>query len=332
MVKARTSLETRDAGLPASAEGWFARLRGSPSEHERAAFERWRADPGNAYAYAELERSWDQSKFLAQSQVAQRRDLSRARSRVPRLGVAAAAGIVVLLAAGALAVLGERSPGTPPAARVEIASGGDAIRFFSLADGSRITLDRQSVLEVRFASKVRSLRLLRGRARFDVAHDPARPFIVAAGTGSVVAVGTLFDVALAGKQVRVVLLRGAVDVRPAASGGEGGALRLRPGEAITLAGGGIVAPVPAPRAGLAWASPMIGFDNMGLASAVAEFNRTSPRPVCVGPGTGDMRISGTFRRDDPELFAQAIAVTLDLSVRADTGQEILIERRHPKMP
>ncbi|MGK6355691.1 FecR domain-containing protein [Sphingomonas sp. DT-207] len=183
----------RGSRLPGSAEGWFALLRGAASAEERAAFERWRAEPGNARACARLEQAWDRSMFLAHSKVALDRDLSRAASRIPH-GWAAAEGILLLLlTAGGFAAFHAVWQGKLAGASPERAVAEGGVRSLRLSDGSRVTLDRHSAIEIRLAARERRLRLLRGRARFDVAPDSTRPFVVEAGSGSVVAIGALFE-------------------------------------------------------------------------------------------------------------------------------------------
>src|SRR3546814_6360827 len=66
-------------------------------------------------------------------------------------------------------------------------------RNIRLADGSVVELDEGSELSTDFNKSRRELKLERGRARFEVAHE-GRPFIVLAGGGSVTARGTVFDV------------------------------------------------------------------------------------------------------------------------------------------
>src|SRR3546814_6073782 len=63
----------------------------------------------------------------------------------------------------------------------------------ALEDGSRVRLDTNSALVVRYSRKHRDVVLERGRAQFDVAHAPQRPFTVHAGPGTVRAVGTQFQ-------------------------------------------------------------------------------------------------------------------------------------------
>ena len=47
----------------------------------------------------------------------------------------------------------------------------------TLADGTRVTLDGATRLEVRLGARRRQVELVRGEAFFDVAHDAARPFL-----------------------------------------------------------------------------------------------------------------------------------------------------------
>ena len=65
------------------------------------------------------------------------------------------------------------------------------------------------------AADERLVVLEKGQARFDVAHDTSRPFIVHAGGEQIVAVGTQFDVRWTQDRLSVVLVQGQVAVLPA---------------------------------------------------------------------------------------------------------------------
>jgi transmembrane sensor len=67
-------------------------------------------------------------------------------------------------------------------------------RVLSLADGSVIHLNTDTLVSIDFSDTHRDVHLLRGEAHFDVAHDEKRPFIVKAGDNTVTAVGTAFNV------------------------------------------------------------------------------------------------------------------------------------------
>src|SRR5207247_4004547 len=76
-----------------------------------------------------------------------------------------------------------------------------------------------SAVNVRYERRLRQVEIERGHVVFAVAHDPARPFRVTAGSAQVIAVGTEFDVYLQGEVTLVTVVEGRVAVGP--SGGAG---------------------------------------------------------------------------------------------------------------
>jgi transmembrane sensor len=267
-----------------NAADWFARMNGPDAADARDEFAIWYADPDHAAAYDHLARTWDQAKFLANTPTGRARNLDLARPRFGThrrtiaLGASLMLGVVLCVAL----VVRVSQPGPiQVGARTETrtTSSGEGRRVIALADGSRIILDRASRLDIAFTVAERRLRLRVGRARFDVAHDLVRPFVVAAGGASVIAHGTMFDVAFELKGVAVVLLRGAVEVRGAASGIAPTSVRhLVPGQKVMLSGGTLSAPIVAPARDTQWVQPMIEFDATPLGDAVTLFNRAGGRP------------------------------------------------------
>src|SRR3546814_1555363 len=94
-----------------------------------------------------------------------------------------------LVGAAAVLYLGVVSPGTLKQDGPKIANGGTAggnssqlqsklgeIREVQLPDGSRVTLDTDSLVLTKFDRDLRDVRLVRGRARFNVEKDN-RPFV-----------------------------------------------------------------------------------------------------------------------------------------------------------
>lgn len=315
-----------------SAAEWFAVMRGPDAEASRAAFEEWRRVAVNADAYARLEATWDESRFLANTAVGRDRDLSRARAKIPPSALLAA-GIALLtllsagLVAGQIGWLGPAAVTQPAVTR--IAAAGE-LRTVRLSDGSRATLDRGAVLADRSTAGERHFVLERGRARFDVAHDPARPFLVDAGEGRVVAHGTVFDVGIEDGAVRVVLLRGSVEVRErkSAQSGRPASRFLAPGEELTVRSGALGVPLRAPASALAWPAPMVSFDAVPLGEAVTMFNRGGGQIVRLeGAGSASLRVSGAFKRDDPQGFADALAASFGLVAEPAADGSIVLRAR-----
>ena len=318
------------------AADWFARLRADPDEGERAAFEAWRArDPLNGEAYDRLFRKWEQSRFLANIGLGKGRDLSRARAwhRHPSVRYAAVAATLVLVLCGTLLLL---RPTAPPTTPFDYASRGDGIRRLSLADGSRVTLDRDSALRVTYSASERRLDLLKGRARFDVALDAARPFVVGADGGVVVAHGTVFDVALRPTLVRVVLLRGSVEVRGdgTAPGGRASSRMLAAGQAVTLRHGKLPSPpMPADPAEARWPEGMVSFNGTPLRDAVAGFNRRNAVKLALASERiGDLPVTGAFAADDPGGFARAAGEMFRLEVHRGPGGAVMLQSPATRKP
>jgi transmembrane sensor len=79
-----------------------------------------------------------------------------------------------------------------------------------LADGSVLSLNTDSAINVTLTELERHVALLRGEAEFEVAHDSQRPFTVSSGQIITQAIGTKFLVRYDGSQGVVTLLEGKV--------------------------------------------------------------------------------------------------------------------------
>ncbi len=318
------------------AAAWFARLRGPAASAHQADFDRWRSGrPDRQAAYDRLLRRWDDAAVLTLSRSRLGPGSGPARRRRPQ----ARAALGVLAAAAALGVGVYVAPARPdwfdawpvPSAWSQrLATPVGDIRTVRLPDGSSVTIDTGTVLRWRFSAARRQVALLQGRARFAVAHDPARPFVVAAGGGDVTAHGTLFDVALgANRNVRVTLLEGSVEVHGPTDAGRFTPTRLAPGQELSF---GRDLPIPRPRplapATASWPSGMLTFEETPLSQALAEANRYSRTPVRLGsPDLGERRVSGAFRAGPARAFADSLATAFDLQVRTAPDGALILD--HP---
>jgi transmembrane sensor len=82
----------------------------------------------------------------------------------------------------------------------------------TLDDGSVLTLNSNSQVEVNYTQNKRVINLLRGEAHFDVTSDPNRPFEVYAGNRMIKAVGTAFSVYRLENDIKVLVTEGKVDL------------------------------------------------------------------------------------------------------------------------
>lgn len=202
-------------------------------------------------------------------------------------------------------------------------------RIVMLEDGSRLSLDASTAVRVKFSEGRRQLWLDSGRAKFDVAPDPLRPFSVAADDRVVVATGTSFSVELVGKQVRVALYEGHISVlrdvdvqrdrvtAAPASAVAGGVRMEVPGRELVFDNADgtpvrIVAPVDPVRS-TTWQSGMLDFENDPLGVVIARTNRSATKPLSMGDAdVAGLRVSGVFRAGDTDALVDGLELTLGI--------------------
>ena len=260
--------------------------------------------------------------------------LARGRRRPARAwlatgGIVAAAAVVVAIYLAPVRPDWLDEGPAPSAWSQRLATPIGEIRTVKLPDGSLVTLDTGTVLRWRFSGSARRLALLRGRARFAVAHDSKRPFVVSAGGGQVTAHGTLFDVSLTPwRTVSVTLLQGVVEVDGALGVERAKPTTLTPGQALAFSRdqpGARLRRIPA--AAQTWPTGMLTFTGAPLVQAVAEANRYSRTPIRLATtDLGQLQVSGAFHAGAARPFADSLAATFDLQVREGPDGAVILDK------
>ena len=321
------------AEMPRDAAGWAARLLSDQhTPGDVAAFERWSLE--HPEGRADYERMADLTGLLSgAARDPEARAVLRSSRPAQVLGRRSAIAAFVALAASVFAaVITPTLLDRPAVYETRVGE----TRRVELKDGSVITLNVGSRLRVRMQESERLLWLDHGEARFEVAHDASRPFRVFSDNREVRALGTVFDVRRTDGAFRVVLETGSVGLYPADGS------RLRPvaeaGRPVTVLAPGQMAEALADGAGLdveaadlsvtgAWRDHRLVLDDRPLGEAVAEINRYNARVIVVDdPALAAMRISGVFRTDEPDAFAQAVVMILPARVAARDGEMVKLER------
>lgn len=183
-----------------------------------------------------------------------------------------------------------------------------------LADGSTVQLNATAAMAFDVDGARRVVRLLRGEAYFQVAKDPERPFVVEAMGVGTTALGTAFNVRLAGTTADVVVTEHRV--RIAALSGAAG-VEVGEGQGAGYAADGSIGAV-GPRdivADLAWRRGQLVVDNVPLTRVVDEIGRHFRGRIIVTPGAAKRRVSGTFTISDPSAALELLKSSLGLGVR-----------------
>ncbi len=305
---------------------WAERLDDDLSDATRVRFEDWQSHAGHASAFAAVAEARTTSAALADHpEMLALRHAAVARialSREPRraapwmLAIAACATVVAPIAWLRFA---DDAATTRPAAQnaeVPVYSTATGQRLMvTLTDGSRLTLDTDSRVRVAYNDTERRLLLERGQALFEVAKHQPRPFVVTAGSQSVTAHGTAFDIRLDPGNVQVALVEGAVSV--ASKGGHAKPVTMVPDDVLTAVAGSVsLRHVPGIALALSsWSEGRLVFVDATLRHAVAEMNRYgTPRIALADVRAGDVRISGSFRTGEVQPFLDALQMGFPVTV------------------
>ncbi|MFS0827790.1 FecR family protein [Pseudomonas phoenicis] len=291
---------------------WFTRLRDeSLSDVERAAYAAWLRVPGNAQAYAEVERLWQQLELPAQ-RVAKAQRHSPRHSRAPRYAVAAS--LLVAVTVGWLALPWLQRMGSDYTTRV-----GER-QDIALADGSHLRLDSDSVVDVDVHGPTRRVRLRQGRLFAEVTHD-GRPFVVEVGDAQVRVLGTQFTVGRHADEDEVVLLSGSVDVSVADH-----RQRLSPGQQLRVRGQRLEAPRPVDtERALAWRDGQLRARDLPLGQVLETLTRYQGKRLVLLDGAVARRsVSGSFNLDQPDAALDALLSQQHLQAHSVLGRWVIV--------
>jgi transmembrane sensor len=337
-------LRTR-ADVDEEAAAWIWRMDSATvAAADRQAFEAWlRQDPRHRRAAAELSTVWSALDGLAEAKRDEKIATFTNTVKPPGLyraqhGWFAAAAMIATVAVGAIWLHQGSELQT-------LATAVGQQRNVTLADGSIVTLNTNTIVETDLRRHTREIFLRKGEAHFQVAHDRSRPFLVHAGDAVVRAVGTAFEVrVLTDQHVDVVVNEGRVEVQtttpvpvsknPAGQARPAPATTLRAlsaGERLSTAGHDYaVVPITAQQLSseLAWREGAIIFDGEPLSEAIAEIERyTDARIIVSDPEIAAMRVGGRFRTGDVQEFFDALQTALPVSIRHTTPGVVFIDPR-----
>jgi transmembrane sensor len=227
---------------------------------------------------------------------------------------AAAAAFVALIGVGASWLLGQP--------KIYTTALGEQITVV-LGDGTRVTLNTDSTIEVRLRKDHRHVRLMQGEALFEIAPDIARPFDVSAGVATVRAVGTQFNVDKRPRQTTITVVEGRV----AFVSGEVPMLVAGDRLVVSHAGTATITHGVNVVATLAWTRNQLVFDRRPLGEIAEELNRYNRgRIVIESASLRAEEVTGTFQSDNPAAFVEFLSNIPGVVVRDDGAGGFLISQ------
>ncbi|MDF0545883.1 FecR domain-containing protein [Sphingobium sp. H39-3-25] len=191
------------------------------------------------------------------------------------------------------------------------------VRLVPLADGSSATINSASQLSVSFSKRSRDVQIAKGEAWFRVSKDPARPFVVQAGSVLVSAIGTAFSVRRRDNGADIIVSEGVIESW--AQGADGHRVRVVAGQRAFVGNNSEIrvetSSMPSVERLLAWREGTISLAGDTLAYAIADFNRYNARKLVLNnQQLGQQQIDGVFRLNDPVGFASAIGKSFNVPI------------------
>lgn len=192
------------------------------------------------------------------------------------------------------------------------------IRTVSLADGTSVTLAADSAIKTTFSKQRRGVELVAGRAWFDVASNPSKPFTVVAAATHIEVVGTQFDVDRAPHDVRVSVAKGIVRVAPLTglpTPHDG--VRLIAGQRVVSALDGRIGAIERfnPANAALWRTGLLVYRNVPLSDVVAELNRYRVEKIVLAtPSIGEMKITMAVQADQTGTLLSGLEGTAPVQI------------------
>lgn len=317
------------AAVADQAVEWLTLLMsGSTSVQDQQAWQAWRAaSPEHERAWRHIEAMTGRLKALPAKSVYQtlspyaRQPAQASRRTLLRSlfwgGLLAGSGLLASRTSTWQTQLAEHRTGT-----------GEQ-RSVMLSDGTRLTLNTATALDLQFDAHTRLLHLHAGEimivtaAAQGVQPVDSRPLEVQTAQGRIRAMGTRFCVRQDDGHTQVSVQESAVQVRPTRSER---VQVLLAGQRTGFSSTQIDPLRPLNEADMAWTRGQIIADDMPLGEFIAELDRYRPGVLRCDPQVAGLRLSGVFPLHDSERILATLPSVLPVQVRTRSRYWVLIEK------
>lgn len=291
---------------------WFTRLRReNVSVAEQQQFAAWyAASPTHQQAYDEVLTFWEDETFTTLLQAAPLSTGFAPRSRAGQMVQNKAKYLLTLAASVVLVAVMYRPNFSCVYADYCTAIG--ETRTLQLADGSQITLNSNTALDVHYSPQQRNVTLHQGEALFAVQRNPQQPFVVKAQYSNTRVLGTRFVVREDQDTDSVSVVNGSVAVSYAAQQ----TAILKANERIVV-GQEEASATQHITAGVTvdWSRGSLLFDNATLSDVLAEISRYRRGKVLIQTDAlKALKVSGRFDISDTDKALDSLQQTLPIHI------------------
>jgi transmembrane sensor len=323
-----------DDVLLREAAEWFELVHRDDARTEDLA--RWQAwltgSDEHRTAFRKVEDLWHAAGQLPHPEPASRRK--------PYLRWAAAVASVTLL--GVLWAWSQWGPfGSRDLSIVETGPGEH--QELSLPDGSRLLVGARSEVTVQYTPAARYLVIQSGEAYFNVERDATRPFVVRAGSATITAVGTAFNVHRVADRVIVTVVEGSVDVasvvpvtmpdsRPLPESRIESALpkptRLQAGQEMVYSDRAVEVRFADVGEATSWQAGKLRYRSESLRYVVPDVQRYTTRQLVIADdAVGSTRYTGTVLEGEVDDWLRGLEQVFPIEVVHVNEQTVLLKSR-----
>lgn len=304
--------------IEARAAEWFDKKHfWAWTTEDQVLFDAWLAEsPTHEIAYWRLQGAWSRTSRLPALRLEH-----PARWRGAFLIPIAAAMVLIAMAAVSYWTYATRSQTAAFATKL----GGHEV--VALSDGTRVELNTDTAIRVKYTAHAREFWLDRGEAYFQVKHDPAHPLTVYVGDRRITDIGTKFDVQHETGRLEIAVFEGRVGFDAAAAPLNASPLLLTKGDAIIATATDMSVVHKTDRQlmnELSWREGVLVFDGTSLAEAARQINRYNAKKIVIAdPKLSEVAITGTVSENDPQQFVRMTQYLLGLHGKEANGAIVI---------
>lgn len=331
------------------ASDWIAKLDRGLTKAEKKHLSNWLSiDILNIEVLFEVAKMWDKMDDLSRlSDIFPQTDVKQKQTR--KTFVAIAASLVVALTlmlyqSGSNLFPFVQSTSSIVAMQASYQTNVGESNTINLPDNSKIVLNTNSFVHVKYTQNSRIIELLRGEIHIDVAHDILRPLSVIAGGKIIQAVGTAFNVEVRSDLVELIVTDGKVlvaqkdntvknDIEQMAKRLPQNSLAISKGEKVDLETSGKtqgkvtkVDPIDI-AANLSWRNGNLIFRGESLAEAMIEISRYTDIKFELSDDLElqKVQVAGMFKTGDVTGLLDVLTRNFNISYQKVGPQKIILK-------
>ncbi|BCM24521.1 FecR family protein [Methyloradius palustris] len=315
--------------LRETAISWFIRLQKLDAEHpDRTKFEAWlMASPSHQQVYLEVEDIWQKLDSTPQlerltSALQKKQQLQRSS----KIKTAFTALSIVVLSAASL--FGYQAWQSQPLMQMSASANIGEVAVKDLNDGSKITMNANTNIDIIYYRNKRLVKLNRGEAIFEVAKDPNRPFVVDSGDAKVTVLGTRFVVNRLNNLVRVSVDHGRVQVESQSQDGNviGTPTILTNGEVAEVLPAQSPQRVSRPASdAFTFQQGIITFNNATLDEISETLSRYRQQPVHIESGLNvKTKVTAIVKARNVEKFLDSLPEVAPVKVEYGQNETLIV--------